>query len=96
MSASEYEELSVDATTYPSLDDAAEEFIGSITRSVRTRETYALGIKSFRQFLETTDFAGCEGAPPLPRVRYPRPRFEMMFFSNSAVGWLRRHTVFPR
>jgi integrase/recombinase XerD len=50
---------------YPSLDEATDEFIGSITRSVRTQETYALGIKTFQRFLEATDFAGCgETHPP--------------------------------
>jgi integrase/recombinase XerD len=52
---------------YPTLEDASEEFINSITRSERTRETYALGLRTFFRFLDETDFASCSGSrPPTP------------------------------
>jgi site-specific recombinase XerD len=52
---------------YPTLDQASEQFIESITRSARTRETYALGLKTFQHFLQASDYAGCQGKhPPAP------------------------------
>jgi site-specific recombinase XerD len=45
--------------TYPTLEKATEQFLDSITRSARTRETYALGLQSFAMFLRESDFAGC-------------------------------------
>lgn len=53
--------------TYPTLEEATEEFVNSITRSQRTQETYALGLNNFQRFLADTGFAGCSGArPPTP------------------------------
>jgi site-specific recombinase XerD len=49
---------------YPTLNAASDEFIKSITRSARTQDTYALGLKTFQRFLEQTEFAGCEGDRP--------------------------------
>jgi site-specific recombinase XerD len=52
---------------YPTLDEAAEQFVSSITRSARTQETYALGLKIFQRFLQETHYAGCTGKhPPTP------------------------------
>lgn len=50
--------------TYPTLSDATEQFLDSITRSARTKETYALGLRLFCRFLQDTDFAGCSGERP--------------------------------
>jgi site-specific recombinase XerD len=55
---------------FPTLDEATEQFVASITRSARTQETYALGLKVFQRFLHETDYAGCAGVreahPPTP------------------------------
>lgn len=54
-------------SNHTTLDKAIEQFVSSITRSARTRETYALGLKIFQRFLQETDYAGCVGAhPPTP------------------------------
>jgi site-specific recombinase XerD len=54
-------------STYPTLEEATVQFVSSITRSARTQETYALGLKVFQRFLQETDYAGCSGAhPPTP------------------------------
>ncbi len=59
--------MSLPHPRYPTLGKAIEQFVTSITRSARTQETYALGLKTFQRFLEETDFAGCAGAhPPAP------------------------------
>jgi site-specific recombinase XerD len=50
--------------TYPNLDDAIEQFLASIVRSARTQETYALGLKTFQNFLRETDYQGCSGPAP--------------------------------
>ena len=36
--------------SYPSLDEAIDQFVSGIIRSARTQETYALGLKIFRRF----------------------------------------------
>ena len=52
---------------YPTLDEVTEQFVSSITRSARTQETYALGLKIFQRFLQQTHYAGCTGKhPPTP------------------------------
>ena len=54
---------------FPTLDEATEQFVGSITRSARTQETYALGLKVFQRFLHETGYAGTdvrEAHPPTP------------------------------
>jgi site-specific recombinase XerD len=54
-------------SAYPTLEKATEQFVSSITRSVRTQETYALGLKVFQHFLQQSDYAGCAGErPPTP------------------------------
>jgi site-specific recombinase XerD len=58
------ESLIPPSPTYPALAYAAEQFVASITRSARTQETYALGLKTFERFLHETGFEGCAGAPP--------------------------------
>jgi len=49
---------------YPTLGQASEQFVESITRSARTQETYALGLKTFQNFLHESKYAGCEGKHP--------------------------------
>ncbi len=56
--------MSLPHPEFPTLDEAVERFIASITRSARTQETYALGLKIFKRFLEETDYAGCSGTQP--------------------------------
>ena len=52
---------------WPTLAQASAQFIDSITRSERTRETYAQGLKTFERFLQDSGYAGCGGAhPPTP------------------------------
>jgi site-specific recombinase XerD len=52
---------------FPTLAQASELFLQSIVRSERTRETYALGLDTFRRFLQESDFAGCsDDHPPSP------------------------------
>ncbi len=54
-------------STYPTLETASAQFVDSITRSERTRETYALGLKVFQRFLQESHYAGCTGKhPPTP------------------------------
>jgi site-specific recombinase XerD len=54
-------------STFPTLGRAIEQFIASITRSARTQETYALGLRVFQHFLRETDYEGCTGKrPPAP------------------------------
>jgi site-specific recombinase XerD len=50
------------------LDEATEQFVSSITRSSRTQETYALGLKVFQRFLRETHYKGCTAGkhPPTP------------------------------
>ena len=50
--------------TYPTLGKAAQQFVTSITRSQRTQETYALGLRNFERFLSDTSYQGCAGARP--------------------------------
>jgi site-specific recombinase XerD len=53
--------------SFPTLGEAAKQFLDSITRSVRTQETYALGLKAFQYFLHMSGYAGCTGQhPPAP------------------------------
>jgi site-specific recombinase XerD len=56
--------LASPSPAYPTLGDAAEQFVSSIIRSTRTQETYALGLKTFQRFLAETGYAGCAGPPP--------------------------------
>jgi site-specific recombinase XerD len=60
-------DVSKDHRFFPSLDEATEQFVNGISRSARTRETYALGLKIFQRFLQETAYAGCANAhPPTP------------------------------
>jgi site-specific recombinase XerD len=60
---------------YPTLDQASEQFVASITRSARTRETYALGLKTFQNFLQESDYAGCKGKRPTTPGTLPTDAF---------------------
>ena len=73
---------------YPSLEEATSEFIGSITRSARTQETYALGIRTFQRFLQDTDFAGCNDPHPTAAGALPTSAFQddvLLHFSRWLV-----------
>jgi site-specific recombinase XerD len=49
---------------FSTLGEATRQFLDGITRSARTQETYALGLKTFQHFLQASDYAGCAGHPP--------------------------------
>ncbi len=60
--------MSLPHPTFPTLEEATLQFVGSITRSARTQETYALGLQTLQHFLQDSDYAGCATGerPPTP------------------------------
>jgi len=60
--------MSLPHPAFPTLEEATRQFVGGITRSARTQETYALGLQVFQKFLQDSHYAGCATGerPPTP------------------------------